>query len=135
MKYEESIGGLVFKRNPLEFLILNYCAGHWGFVRGHREENETVEQTLLRELKEETGLEGKIYPDFTAEHTYFFRSKKEIVKKKVIYFILEVFSKNVVLSKEHKDFVWLPFSKALEKLTFESTKEILKDAKGFFEDV
>ncbi len=135
MRYEESVGGIVFKKKPLEFLLLNYFAGHWGFVKGHREKGESLHQTLLRELKEETGLEGKIYNDFKAEHTYFFKSRNEIVKKKVTYFIVEVFSKKVVLSKEHKDYVWLPYDKALAKLTFASTKEILQNAKGFFENV
>uniref|UniRef100_A0A6C0CZY0 Nudix hydrolase domain-containing protein n=1 Tax=viral metagenome TaxID=1070528 RepID=A0A6C0CZY0_9ZZZZ len=38
-------------------LVLGRQSNKWGFPKGHMEQNETEEQTALRELREETGIE------------------------------------------------------------------------------
>ena len=35
---------------------------------------------------------------------------------------------NVRLSEEHTDFIWLPYTQALEKVTFPNAKKLLKKA-------
>ena len=47
--------------------------------------------------------------------------------------LAEVFTKEVKLSFEHKDFAWLEYKEALEKLSFKNAKEILKKANNFLE--
>ncbi|MCX6798480.1 MAG: NUDIX domain-containing protein, partial [Candidatus Diapherotrites archaeon] len=58
MPHELSIGAVLFKRDSREplFLLLHYAAGHWDFPKGHVEKGETERETLLREVREETGL-------------------------------------------------------------------------------
>ena len=42
-------------------------------------------------------------------------------------------SDNVKLSDEHAEFLWLPFDKALERATFKSAKDVLKNAAAYLE--
>ena len=55
---EKSCGAVVFlkKEEQTKYLLLNYAAGHWDFVKGNVEPNETEKETVLRELKEETAI-------------------------------------------------------------------------------
>jgi 8-oxo-dGTP pyrophosphatase MutT (NUDIX family) len=54
---EKSCGAVVYAKNPeLKYLLLQYEAGHWDFVKGNVEEGETEKETTLRELREETGI-------------------------------------------------------------------------------
>ncbi len=50
---EKSCGAVVFFKNKEEtkYLLLRYEAGHWDFVKGNVEVNETEKETVLRELK------------------------------------------------------------------------------------
>ena len=60
MKTEKSCGAVVLRKNQgrLQVLLIKHInGGHWAFPKGHVERGETEEQTALREIKEETGLE------------------------------------------------------------------------------
>jgi bis(5'-nucleosidyl)-tetraphosphatase len=56
--YEKSCGAVVFlKKKPKSTIFsLHYEAGHWDFVKGNVEPNESEKDTVLRELQEETGI-------------------------------------------------------------------------------
>ena len=62
MKKEKSCGVIVIKRENEEFkiLLLEHQKGHISYPKGHVEENETEEDTALREVKEETNLDVKL---------------------------------------------------------------------------
>lgn len=134
MLKEKSCGAIVFYRSKqgIEFLLLHYGKGHWGFPKGHVEENETEEQTLMRELEEETGIKNAwILPGFREEVNYFFRESNHPISKIVSFYLLESKTKEVRLSFEHSEYEWLSFEKALERLSFKNTKELLKKANAF----
>ena len=54
-----------------------------------------------------------------------------MVNKTVIYYLAETKSNKVVLSFEHVNFAWLNFEDALDKLSFDNSKRVLKNAKEF----
>ena len=56
---ETSAGAIIFRENNSSrlYLLLNYPSGHWDFVKGKMEEGELPHQTVIREAKEETGIE------------------------------------------------------------------------------
>ncbi len=131
MKREKSCGVVVFHQGKnIEYLLLHYPGGHWDFPKGHVEEGEEEEDTARRETKEETGLDTDIIPGFRRTISYFYKHK-ELISKDVIFFLGETKNKEVKLSKEHKDFKWLPFEEALEQVTYKNSKEILKKANEF----
>jgi len=131
----EKSAGIVLFRNDLgknKFLLLNYPQGHWDFVKGKVEQNETPHETSLRETKEETGIINIEFIDgFEESVEYDFRFKKEDIHKKVIFFLAKTDEKNIKLSHEHNDYLWLEYNDALKKTTFENAKNVLIKANKF----
>lgn len=53
--YQQSAGGIIL--NPRnEVLLVNEGDGFWGFPKGRAEQGETLLETAIREIAEETGL-------------------------------------------------------------------------------
>jgi len=131
----EKSAGIVLFRNDSdknEFLLLNYPQGHWDFVKGKIEQNETSHETALRETKEETGISNiEFVNGFEESVEYDFRFKKENIHKKVIFFLAKTNEKNNKLSHEHNDYLWLEYNDALKKTTFENAKNVLTKANEF----
>ena len=126
MHVEKSAGTIVVKGDA--YLLLHYQAGHWDFAKGHMEGGETLQETALRELKEETQLDGKLLDGFEERFRFFFRREGKLVEKEVVLFVAEVASDKVVLSNEHVGFAWLPIDEALARITFKSSRDALHKA-------
>ncbi|MBD3197621.1 MAG: NUDIX domain-containing protein [Candidatus Lokiarchaeota archaeon] len=134
MKNEHSAAAVVFHNE--KYLLLKYEMGHWGFVKGNIEEGETIQETILRELEEETNIKDvKIIQDFHEDYEYYYKFKGELIHKKVDCLLLESYSNSVELSFEHVDYKWVNFEDAIEKLTHSNTKNILKKANKFLKQV
>jgi len=138
MREQKSAGIVLFRNasNKNEFLLLNYPQGHWDFVKGKVEEGETSHETALRETKEETGITNIEFVDgFEESVEYDFRFKKEDIHKKVIFFLAKTNEKNIKLSHEHNDYLWLEYNDALKKTTFENAKNVLTKANEFLSSI
>jgi len=150
MAFEKSIGAVVFRRErkKILYLLLRHPLDskeeYWNFPKGHMEKGETWEDTLRREVKEETEIKSlKIIPDFYVSNRYFYRAKGEEKKNRkktkkglnifkiVTYFLIETKTKKVELSREHTQYKWLEYKKAYELITFNSTKKVLKKRNEF----
>ncbi|WP_305066764.1 bis(5'-nucleosyl)-tetraphosphatase [Methanoculleus sp.] len=133
MPREKSCGAVVFQRNrAIHYLLLQYGAGHWDLVKGHGKRNEREEETVLRELQEETGItDVRFIPDFREEIHYFFRRRGYTVYKEVVYFLVETHQQEVVLSEEHVGYRWLPYREAMETITFKNSQNVVKKAHEF----
>jgi 8-oxo-dGTP pyrophosphatase MutT (NUDIX family) len=134
MGTEKSAGIVLFRNDSSksEFLLLNYPQGHWDFIKGKVERNETPHETAIRETKEETGITNIEFIDgFEESVEYDFRFKKEDIHKKVIFFLAKTDEKNIKLSHEHNDYLWLEYNDALKKTTFENAKNVLSKANEF----
>jgi len=132
---EKSCGAAVFRKNrEVEYLLLHYEAGHWDYVKGQVEPNETEKVTVTRELKEETSIEdARFIEGFREEIGYFYRREGKTILKKVIFFLLEAKESEVRLSYEHIGYEWLTFQKAMERLTFLNARKILIKAHDFLQ--
>ena len=132
MPQEFSIGIVMYSGD--EFLIMQYTAGHWGFVKGKPEGEETFEETARRELEEETGIKVVFFAkDFKETEKYFFKRFRQTVYKEVNYLLGETpeIVMDIKLSKEHQGFKWLGFEEAMATLTFKETKNVLKEAHDY----
>ena len=71
MVLEKSCGAIVYtiENGEIKYLIVEEASGSHSFPKGHMENEETEEETALREIREETNLE-KMSPhsrDFSQE--------------------------------------------------------------------
>jgi len=130
LQIERSAGAVIFTLNgEPEYLILQYGSGHWDFPRGNIEKNEKEIEAAKREIFEETGIEElEFIFGFKEKVKFFYRKKGRNIRKEVIYFLARSNTKDVKLSFEHKNFKWLPLERALETLTFETSREVLRKA-------
>lgn len=133
---EQSAGTVLFIEEDKEklFLLLHYPTGHWDFVKGKIENNESPEQAVIRETKEETGITDiEFIKGFKEKIEYSFKFNGDIVQKEVIFFLAKTNTKQVKISYEHLDYVWLDFNNALNKITYENAKNVLIKAKNYLE--
>jgi dATP pyrophosphohydrolase len=110
---------LMLKRSPGK-----YYEHLWQGVAGKIEKGETAVQTVVRELKEETGKEP--FNIFVADHVASFYNAKYNHIFMVPIFGIEVEGSEVQLSEEHSEYKWVPFEDALNLLTWKGQKEGLR---------
>lgn len=120
-----------------EYLLLHYVAGHWDFPKGKLEPKETCRDAALRELHEETGLNGAIIDGFQESFSYQFTQYPDdaLAEKTVHFFVGRVEHKRVILSDEHLDHKWLLYSDALNMLTYDNAKLSLEKADHFLNKI
>ena len=127
---EKSCGAVVFLKNSeVKYLLLHYEAGHWDFVKGNVELNESEQETVIRELREETGItDARFIEDFKEKIDYFYRRQGVTIHKEVIFFLMETHTETVTISFEHVGYIWLNYQQAKEKLTFKNARDVLQKA-------
>ncbi len=117
------------------YLVTLHHKGHWAFPKGHAEGDESPVEAALRELREETGLvPKKVYEDtrFFEEYT-FTDSEGNEVQKTNTFWLAEMPHQDVVPQEEEvKDFAWLSYDEAMERMTFESAKKSLRRAQELY---
>lgn len=136
MPAEKSCGAVIFKQNGnRKYLLLHYEGGHWDFVKGHVEQNETETDTVRRETEEETGLTDLTFSDgYRQPIGYYYKRAGKTVYKEVIFYLVEAKTDAVRLSREHVGFDWLTFERAMERLTFKNARDTLQKAHSFLDN-
>jgi len=122
MKREKSCGCIVIN-DKNKVLLIHHNAGHWDFPKGHMEEGETEIQTAIREVKEETNIDVEVNEKYRYTTKY---SPKEDVIKEVVYFLAKNINNNKEAQLEEvSDVQWFEFEEAIEKITYDNSREIL----------
>ena len=108
----------------------------WEFPKGGQDEGETLLQTALRELKEETGIASdavRVVPGFEWSESYRFTSGREaertLIHKQVTYYLAESNTREVELSmSEISEYAWLDADEAAKRLKYAERRRMLKEA-------
>ena len=117
-----------------QFLIVKHVGGHWGFPKGHREGEETIQETALRELSEETGIMKCRILDLPPRHEeYIYEDRGEKYHKIVQYLIGLVSDPLVTLPNKHEisEYKWASYEEAMSILSYDNNKKVLEEAKKF----
>ena len=125
---ERSAGAVLFNETDSGkiFLLLNYPSGHWDFVKGNIEKGESLRQTVIREIREETGITDVEFIDgFEDKIEYHYQRDGDLVHKEVVYFLAKTKTTDIKISHEHLGFAWLNFDDALKKLTYKNAKNTM----------
>ena len=114
-------------------LLLQYPQGHWDLPKGHVElDDDDRHSTMLRELEEETGIAAvELLEGFEQRTEYSFRHKGKRKEKQVYWYIAETDVIEVRLSHEHRGYLWLEWEQALETITHDETRAVVRAAQRF----
>jgi len=140
MEQSKSAGAVIYYNDSgkIYFLLLKYPT-YWGFAKGWIEENESEEQTAVREIEEETGLKDvKIIPGFRHEQRWMFRFEGRMINRYAAYFLVKVSKDDAgktKISDEHEDFAWLVYEDAIKKMRVKQNKEMLANALEFVKNI
>jgi 8-oxo-dGTP diphosphatase len=135
MKHVFSAGGVVYKQigNETSILVCQHSQHHgWVFPKGligDTNENETKEETALREVTEETGITATILQPLTpASFWYVWEGEK--YKKTVDYFLMQYVSGDTDQHDFEMEAVeWIPIDEVTNRLTYKGDKDVWAEAK------
>ena len=142
MADEKSCGAIVYthENGVRKYVIIcgtGMYQGFCGFPKGHMEPGETEEETALREVKEETGLDVKLVGNFrqTDEH-YLAREGRPNDKKVNVYFLAEYKDQQLKAQEsEVSEIVLLDYEEALQSLQSEDARRELIEAEKYLNAV
>lgn len=131
MNFEKSCGALVFTREDgeIRYVIQRSLEGVYGFPKGHMEPGETEEETALREIREEAGLNVRLIPGYR-ETVEYPLPKKPGTMKRVVYFLAEYENQPLVPQPEEiSSAVLMEYEDAMVVLPYEYQKRMLARAR------
>lgn len=126
-----SCGGVVIFRGKILLLYKNYRNRYEGWVlpKGTVEKGENYEETALREVREETGVKGRII-DYVGKSEYSFSIPHNVVEKEVHWFLM--FSENYYCRPQKEEYFlhagYYRYIEAYHLLKFPNERSILEKA-------
>jgi 8-oxo-dGTP pyrophosphatase MutT (NUDIX family) len=96
--------------------------------KGHVDPGETPDQTALREVREETGVDARLVEKL-GDVRYFYQRGGKRIFKRVTFYLLAFRSGSL---DDHDDEVeearWMPLPEAVEALSYEGEREMAERA-------
>ncbi len=132
---EVSAGGVVLRRGAdgVEVCLIN-DGRYWGLPKGNVEPGERAEDTALREIAEETGLDRGTLQIRASLPTseYVYRRGGRLIFKRVHHFLVEAAGPAELKPDpgEVAEAAWLSFDDALARVTFRDTVLALREARA-----
>ena len=119
--------------SPRYLLLRSARTGDWLPPKGHTDECEDTLQTALRETAEETGItDVQVMVGFEQVIEYDVESRKRgSYHKKVTYLLGTSATTDVECSSEHSEADWFTLEDALEAITFDQMREVLRAADAY----
>ena len=118
-------GAIVVRAGKSEPRILLVTArrnpDNWIFPKGHVESGETLKAAALREAREEAGVEGKVV-GAAGKMSFEFGDNTY----RVYYFVVQ--TADVGEEREGRRLRWLKYKQALRRLTYDETRDLLREA-------
>jgi 8-oxo-dGTP pyrophosphatase MutT (NUDIX family) len=129
-EHHRSAGGLVV-RGATILLISTQKGRRWQLPKGHIEDGETSEQAAVREVREETGVTGRVVAALPEVEYWFVEKGKLRVHKRVDYFLLEYQSGDAADfdAREVSGAGWFSWEEGIAKLSFQNERRVAEQAR------
>ena len=134
-RYRKSVFIVVYRKtsNEIKYLLLKrklHWRG-WEFPKGGVNQGENFDEAVKRELKEETGQFPPNIQQHNSSGKYLykkeFQDRGKIIGQTFSLYSAEIKNSEIVLDeREHSDYLWLPYSEAYKKLTYQNQKKCLE---------
>ena len=133
-KREISAGGVVYQRNGEEIEVVlasrRTRRGQlaWGLAKGGIEDDETMEDAAIREVREETGLLAEIEASL-GETRYFYVWENVRIRKTVHFFLMRHEGGDIDdRDDEMEEVRWFPLERALKRAAYRGERDVLERA-------
>ena len=132
-----SAGGVVYKDEDGQ-VKLAICGRNspklWALPKGTPKPGESIEQTAVREVSEETGLEVEILRPVGSVN-YWFKADGNRINKTVHFFLMSLKGGSTDLHDAEFDWVeWFSAEETLRRLSYKSEVQIVQKALESIED-
>jgi len=129
---ETSAGGVVYRVQDGEplFLLIRDSYRNWGFPKGHLEAEEKPAAAALREVQEETGLDGLALDGEIETIDWFFRFRGRLVHKVCHFFLMHTESARTKPQRDEGITAcrWARFDEAQRLVSYANAREVLTRA-------
>lgn len=131
---EYTAGGLVYRDldGKKEFLLIKDLKERWSIPKGHVESGETLEQTAIREIGEETGLKSLKIIDKLDKIHFFYRMEGKLIFMTTFVFLIEATEADEEVVAENSegiiDVKWFSDVEAHDLIEYKDTKTLLQMA-------
>jgi 8-oxo-dGTP pyrophosphatase MutT (NUDIX family) len=109
----------------------------WCLPKGHLESGETAEQAAVREIAEETGIQGRVVGSL-GTIDYWFSAEGRRVHKMVHHYLLEATGGRLTVEddpdQEAIDVAWVPLADLGTMLAFPNERKIAREASARLAD-
>jgi len=100
----------------------------WGLPKGQVEPDERPEETAVREVREESGLDAEVERDL-GEISYFYVWEGVRIRKRVRFFLMRATGGDVSRhDHEMEEVRWFPLDEAIHIASYTSEREVLEGA-------
>jgi 8-oxo-dGTP pyrophosphatase MutT (NUDIX family) len=126
-----SAGGVVYRRAPsgLEVVLVHRRSPPlWALPKGTPDSGETLEETALRETREETGLEVQLEQPIRAIRYFFVRGTTRFHKTVHFYLMRVTGGSPDDHDAEFDEVRWMPVTEALALLTHATERSVVERA-------
>ncbi|MFW0783741.1 NUDIX hydrolase [Gordonia sp. CPCC 206044] len=107
----------------------------WSLPKGHIETGETAEQTAIREVAEETGIQGTVVAPL-GKIDYWFVSEGRRIHKTVHHYLLRSVGGELSdADYEVSEVAWVPLAELPRKLTYSDERRLARMARGVIADL
>jgi 8-oxo-dGTP pyrophosphatase MutT (NUDIX family) len=132
-----SAGGVVHRTvdGETEILLVHRRAPVlWALPKGTPDSGETIEETALRETREETGLEVEVEQPLTAIRYFFVRGSTRF--HKTVHFFLMRATGGATDAHDHEfdEVRWLDLPEALAVMTHATERSVVEEAAAVIHD-
>ena len=124
-----SAGGVVLNPENDVLLLKRRTEGTWVLPKGKNEPNETLENTALREVEEESGLANLSVEKKIGMVRYIFYWRPDMInyRKTVHYFLMKLNGQSEIkLEPDFSEHKWVTPDEAVKLLTFENDRRIVR---------
>lgn len=128
---QHSAGGLVVRQGSV-LLIATAGGRRWQLPKGHVEPGESSEQAAVREVREETGVFGRIVATLPGIDYSFVEKDGRRVRKHVDYYLLEYVTGEASGFDRHEvdDARWFDWDEALARLSHVNERRVAERARA-----
>jgi 8-oxo-dGTP pyrophosphatase MutT (NUDIX family) len=129
---EYTAGGVVFRRmgDRIEILMIQDRLGRWTIPKGHVEEGESLEQTAVREVAEETGLKHLRLGEKLDKLHFFYRKEGKLIFMTTYVFLMEALGDTDKIVPENSEGIvdakWFDQDEALGLIEYRDTERLFR---------